>query len=440
MKTLKKITFLSLISLSLLSFGQSNNLDIISKKYNQLLEEKNKGVALLVKKDNKVETISLGNFGLNERAVFNIGSATKTFTAILIMQEFEKGNLQLTDSIGKYLSPIINVDASLTIEALLTHQSGLDEVVQNNILDIFYGKNDSLYNDNLLYQIEANNPDEIGKFNYCNTNYLLLGKIIEKVNDQSYFDVLRDRILVPLKMTQTYPYLHQNIPNLAAPQFQGKDVSEYLDYRFFATMAHSAGSIASTLSDMEIFYSSLFETETLLKKESVKMMMENGSKSYGYGLFKTTLNEQIHFGHGGNNIGYSFASEYNPNTKGMILMFSNDIQVASEGLIKSDLLTYLDNQVIEEFKSIDIDNFRNCVGTYLLKEANLELEIVIEGEKMFLISEAQGSKSELIQKAANAMSDTEVGVTLTLIEGDNESLTFNQNGFETTMSRIEKSK
>ncbi len=437
MKTLHQLLIL-LIALFIKHIGytQTNDLTAISNKYDSLLKEQNKGISILVKKDNKTETVSIGNFNLDKNSVFNIGSATKTFTAILILQEYEKGNLKLTDSIGTYLTPIPNIDSSLTIETLLAHESGLDEIIGKNVLDIFYGKNDTIYNSNLLDQVEKNNPEMVGSFDYCNTNYFVLGRIIEKVNDQSYFDVLRERIFIPLKMTKTYPYVHKNIPNLATPYYEGKDVTNYLDYRYFANIAYAAGSIASTLTDMEVFYTSLFETERLLKKETVKMMMESGNKHYGLGLFKTDVNGTAYYGHGGNNIGFAFRNQYNPITKDMYLIFSNCRTIPSKSAITNDVLAYVNNNPIESFRNIDIDNFKKYAGTYFLKEANLTLKITLENNKMYLVSEAQGVKSELTQQNEKSLYDTTVGVILTQIQNDNNSLSFSQNGFTTTINKI----
>ncbi|CAL2108385.1 D-alanyl-D-alanine carboxypeptidase [Tenacibaculum sp. 190524A02b] len=436
MKTIQHLAIVILLLIQSVLFAQENKLDIIRQKFDPLLKEQNKGIAVLVKKNNQIKTVSLGNFNLNENHVFNIGSATKTFTAILFLQELEKGNLKLTDSIGTYLPPITNVDSSITIEALLTHESGLDEVIGKNLQEIFYGKKDSLYTDNLLNQIEKNNPDMIGKFDYCNTNYFLLGKIIEKVTDQSYFDLLRERIIIPLKMNNTYPYVHKNLPNLATPYDNNKDVTAYLDYRYFANIAYAAGSIASTLADMEVFFSSLFETEILLKKETLKLMLESGNKIYGLGIFKENYKGEKIYEHGGNNIGYSFINAYNPKTKNLFLSFTNSHRMPLGKSLKNDLFSYLNNQAIEKFNSINIADFKDITGKYLLKEANLIFEITQEKNKLFLIAKAQGIKSELIQKNKTTLYDTSVGATLTKIEGTNDRLTFNQNGFTTTISKV----
>ncbi|MEL0642918.1 serine hydrolase domain-containing protein [Olleya sp. Ti.3.14] len=436
MKTLQQFTLLLFVLIQSISFAQEDKLDLINQKFNTLLTQQNKGVAILIKKDTEINTLSLGNFNLHENHVFNIGSASKTFTAILLLQEVEKGTVKLSDNIGMYLTPLKNVDNGLTILQLLTHESGLDEVIGKNIQDAFYAKNDSVYNIDLLNQIEQNNPKMIGKYDYCNTNYLLLGRIIEKITDQSYFDLVRERIIIPLKMNNTYPYLHKGLPNLATPYHQEKDVTAYLNYKFFANIANSAGSIASTLSDMELFYTSLFETDILLKKETVQQMMASGNENYGLGIMKSNNANEKLFGHGGNNIGYAFRNAYNPKSKNLFLMFSNTMSIPFEKTLKNDLLAYLSNEKIEKFKTVNIEKFKKYTGRYLLKEANLTLEIIEENTKLYLVVEAQGVKSELTQKNETTLYDTVVGATLEIIDCNEKALTFSQNGFTTTINKI----
>lgn len=435
MKLLQQCTLVLFLCIHAMSFGQENLASVITEKYDAQLTEKNKGVAILTKKDTKIEKASLGNFNLTEQSVFSIGSATKTFTAILLLQEVEKGTIQLSDSIGKYLSPITNVDPSLTIEMLLTHTSGLDEVVGKNIVDIFYSKDDSVYNQSLLSQIEENNPEMIGTFSYCNTNYLLLGKILEKINDQHYFDLLEQRIFKPLQLNNTYAYLHKNIKNLAPPTFDNKDVTDRIDHRFYGDMANAAGSIASTLSDMQLFYTSLFETEKLLKKESLQLMLSSGNEYYGLGIFKMKYNDIQYYGHGGNNIGYAFSNGYNPITKELFLLFTNSIAMPLNA-IEDDVIGYLNDQKMALDTPLDVKNYTDVLGTYLIKEADLVLKITQEGDKMYLVSEGQGVKDELTLKNTNTLYEAKYGVTLERIDGDTNALKFSQNGFETIIKRV----
>ena len=276
----------------------------------------------------------------------------------------------------------------------------------------------------------------IGKFDYCNTNYFLLGRIIEKLTDQSYFDVLRERIIQPLQLEHTYPYVHKNLSNLATPMHDDKEVTEFLDYRYFANIAFAAGSVASTLVDMEIFYTSLFETEKLLKKETLNLLLNSGNDVYGLGIFKPNGKEDNYYSHGGNNIGYSFRNGYNRDTKNLFMVYSNSRKIPQSKMISTDLIAFTNGESITQFSAVVIDDFKNYVGTYLLAEANLELEIVLEGDAMYLVVPSQEAKSELTQKNSTTLIDKSVGATLTIIEGTTDRLKFEQNGFSTEIVKV----
>ena len=116
MKSLNPFLIIALLLFNVfVTLSQEKPLATIVDKYDASFKEKNQGISLLIKKDGQTHTTSIGAHKLNEHNVFNIGSTTKTFTAILLLQEVEKGNIKLTDSIGAYLEPIANLQTKLKI-------------------------------------------------------------------------------------------------------------------------------------------------------------------------------------------------------------------------------------------------------------------------------------------------------------------------------------
>ncbi|MFK7813375.1 MAG: hypothetical protein AB8B59_12860 [Maribacter sp.] len=97
--------------------------------------------------------------------------------------------------------------------------------------------------------------------------------------------------------------------------------------------------------------------------------------------------------------------------------------------MNTDLKSFLNDQKIAQFSALDIDNFKDYTGTYLLAEANLELEIVLEGGTMYLVVPSQDAKSELTQKSETTLMDKTVGATFSIIEGA-------QDGFSTEITRV----
>ncbi|HHG85950.1 MAG TPA: class C beta-lactamase-related serine hydrolase [Bacteroidetes bacterium] len=416
------------------SQAQNGQLAHVTDKYDPYFKDMGVGFSVMVRKGQHTEVASLGAFDYDEHTTFNIGSGTKAFTAILILQEEEKGHLALTDSIGKYLSPIKNVDGSLSILTLLHHESGLGELVGAGYEKAFFTTHDSLYATNFLDQIPPGDTSKVGTFSYCNTNYILLGHILEKVTDQYYFDLLQDRIFTPCGMQNTYPYLHRQIPNLAHPTQGGKDVFDHLNHRFFAQYAFSAGSIASTLADMEKYYAHLFTQTTLLSPASLKKMLEVGESNYGLGIMKMELHGKTYYGHGGNNLGYAYRDYYNPETKEIVLLFVNSERVAFGKRLKDELIAYVHGEAQGPvFREDNVAHFQAFTGKYTLDDIGLEFELkVIEGELNLLI---QGASLILLSSQDNVLFTAEFGVELEVQPTQPDVLLFRQGRMATTASK-----
>ncbi|WP_435261479.1 serine hydrolase domain-containing protein [Tenacibaculum sp. nBUS_03] len=403
-------------------------------KYTPYITELNQGVGVLVKQNRKVSVANTGKYNFNEYTIFNIGSATKKMTAILLLQEIEKGSIKLSDSIGTYLQPIKNVDGSLTIESLLRHRSGLGEIVGKNIEKDFYAKSDVFYNSNFLNKIPKSNSKKIGKYNYCNTNYILLGHLLEKVTDKSYFNLLQERIFTPCNMKNTYPYISKKLKNLAKPIHRKKDVTSYLDYRFFANYAYAAGSVASNLNDISKFYNHLFKKGTLISKESLQKFTAFDDANYGLGIMKF---KDGYIGHGGNNIGYSFREYYNPENQNLILLFSNSRIIPFNKMIKNELFNFINGktETIYFNKNVTSD-FKNVLGKYLFNSHGMKMTMEIKEENNHLYFLAQGAQVILISKEKNKLYNGSFGIELEINPKESEELIFRQNGLETTIKLI----
>ncbi len=432
MKILKLILTSVFCLVTLFSYTQSLTTQL--KKYDPYIQELNQGIAVLVKQNGKTTTANSGNYNFDGNTVFNIGSATKKMTAILLLQEVEKGTLKLSDSLGKYLQPIKNVNGSLTIETLLRHQSGLGEIVGKNFEKEFYAKSDQFYNADFLRKIPKNNPKQIGKYKYCNTNYILLGHVLEKITDKRYFDLLQERIFTPCNMTSSYPYVSKNLKNLATPTHKQQDVTSYLDYRFFANYAYAAGSVASTLNDITKFYSHLFQKKTLLSESSLKAFTTFDDANYGLGIMKF---KDGYVGHGGNNLGYSYREYYNPENQNLILLFSNSRFIPFSKMLKNELFDFIDGKTTTiSFNKNIVSDFKDVKGKYLFDSHGMKMDMEIIEHNNHLYFAAQGAKVILVSTETNKLYNGSFGVELEVNPNNINELIFRQNGLETTIKRI----
>lgn len=429
----KGLAFFALVCLFSSAFGQSSGLNRILQKYHPYVEESKNGMAFLVRKGGQVETGSIGEYDFDENTVFNIGSNTKTMTAVLVLQEQEKGRLSISDSIGTYLDKIDNVDGSLSIEELLRHESGLGEVCGEHFMTYFYCADDSAYRTDFTDKIPAPQDSMRGKYEYCNTNYFLLGHILEKVTDRSYFDLLRERIFEPCGMRDSHPYVHTGIEHLATPTLHGKDVSEHLNHKFFSKYAFSAGSVASTLKDMYSFYDHLYIQGSLLSDQSFALMTDFGSGEYGMGMMTERIGGTDYIGHGGNNVGFAYRNYFDPATKNLCLIFGNDLYMPVEGLISKEIDDYLNQRpTFGQFDDNTTKVFKKHIGKYRLEKIDHELEIVKNEDRLFL--NVQGMELALVSLNENCLIYPSYGIRMELME-DSKDLTFYQSGEKLLMKR-----
>ena len=260
-----------------------------------------------------------GKTQVNPYSVYEMGSVTKTFTAVAIMQLVEKGKLHLSDTLDQFWPEYRNA-AAITVDDLLCMQSGLVDYQGEidygleNPSEIFHD-DCGLTDDQLVEGIftkGVRNPPR-STFEYCNTNYYLLALIIEKVTGQSYDEYLKKNIFKPCGMDHTSSCTKGDVtcgPDLdvLSPDMQ-EYIKEITDENLNMDCVHIArgcGDIHSCTADMLAFDRALMSGK-LISQESLDLMMAFNmeftmdSVAYGRGLYK----QNLHFGHSGRTMLYN---------------------------------------------------------------------------------------------------------------------------------------
>ncbi|MBO72489.1 MAG: hypothetical protein CMD35_02625 [Flavobacteriales bacterium] len=146
---------------------------------------------------------------LDENSAMQVASITKPITATVILQLLEEGKLSLTDTITKYLTKLPENYHKITIKQLLSHRSGLSPYPYY-CHDKIENKKKLIYNDTVLCVIDFHNPKPYyspnQKYNYCNTNYMLLASIIEKIENKTYAEVIDKRIIEKCSMKNSFVF------------------------------------------------------------------------------------------------------------------------------------------------------------------------------------------------------------------------------------------
>jgi CubicO group peptidase (beta-lactamase class C family) len=233
---------------------------------------------------------------INNETKFYIGSTSKTFTALAIMQLVEQGKIDLEESVTTYLEDF-TVSNKITVRHLLHHVSGMTEANYISALPPHAQFSDLIQDMNkmsLTYQ-----PDE--RFSYFNQNYSLLGAIVEKVSGQSYIDYIEINIIQPLGLFNTSFHGEVDTPgHLSFFGFSIKRIEPYIQYDL------PAGYITSTAEDLVFFLEALRTNDQSVgvSTEGINLMMK-GNPFYGMGLMVGEIYGRDVVHHGGALPGYT---------------------------------------------------------------------------------------------------------------------------------------
>jgi D-alanyl-D-alanine carboxypeptidase len=212
-----------------------------------------------------------------------IASVTKTFTAVVIMQLIEEGKLSLDETVDAWLPKQPNGDR-ITVRMLLSHTSGLADYQFGGDIERWTR---AWAPEELI--AEANRAGPVGKPGsrvpyYSNTNYIMLGLIIEKVTGHSWADEIEARIIKPLGLKDTTTIKDDAWKTAAVPGHI-KTADGYLSTLEFpwhphASTAWAAGGMISSALDLMTFASAIFDGK-LVSRETLGIMTQPMGTSDG---------------------------------------------------------------------------------------------------------------------------------------------------------------
>jgi CubicO group peptidase (beta-lactamase class C family) len=262
---------------------------------------------------------------------FEIGSMTKQFTAMLVLQLVNEQRLRLGGHISDYL-PYYRVDTAkrVTLHELLSHTSGIPNFL--TLPGFLDGPASRMHYSPESFIRKFCSGDlqfEPGsKFEYSNSGYFILGAILERVTGKSYESLLRERIFQPLGMKDSgYAHTEALIPHRARGyERSGRGVS---NARFYdMSIPFSAGALYSTVEDLYKWDQALY-TERLLPAAYRELLFRPNLDNYGYGWALLIPK-----------LGQPFAGEPIPMHGGAIFGFQSLIQRIPR---ERDLIVLLDN-------------------------------------------------------------------------------------------------
>jgi CubicO group peptidase (beta-lactamase class C family) len=323
---------------------------------------------------------------------YQVGSISKLFTAVMLMQQVEKGKLNLSDKLSKYYPDAPNSD-KITIETLLNHTSGLGDYVGENYQWLFKKPvGDKAILDTIKAQGVEFQPGE--KTRYSNSGYYLLSRILEKVTKKPYNVLLKENITSKADMKNTFSVLDNPTNVFRSYEKEDGKWKEKEDFDFHNCIG--LGDIVSTPNDLNIFINALFNNKFLKKETLDKMKPKPGSKlDFGLGIMAVPFYNQVSFGHGGDTAGSHSIAAYSTKEDYSISMVingeeypHNNISIGILSIIYDEKYDYPKLENTSETASYD-GKLKKYIGDYTSPDIPLDLKIFVNDGNLFAQGKGQ---------------------------------------------------
>lgn len=263
----------------------------------QIVDDGVPGVAGLARRGGRVVTAASGAADVTTGRPmapgdrFRVGSITKTMVATVVLQLVAEHRLRLGDSVARWLPGLVPSGQDITVRELLQHTSGLFDYTKDpGFLRAFLADPTRVWQPRALIRIAVTHPPWFPpgtRFRYSNTDYVLLGLIVQAATGQPVGQELADRIFVPLGLRHTSLPFTQVIPPrpYAHGYLLGQPGGPLDITRVSPSWAWAAGAVVSTAADLARFYTALL-TGRLLPPPLLHQMLTTvpAGHGVGYGL------------------------------------------------------------------------------------------------------------------------------------------------------------
>jgi D-alanyl-D-alanine carboxypeptidase len=314
----------------------------VQQSLDQLVKAGLPGAVALVRNGDHLTTAAAGYADLvtHERMTtrdhVRIGSNTKVFTATMMLQLVGEHRLRLDDTVEHVLPGTIRNGSDITVRQLLNHTSGLFDYENDPRFAAPYETDPAYYWAPRALVALADSHARLfspgTKWSYSNTNYMLLGLMIEKLTHHSYTHELERRIIEPLKLHNTqFPVRSTAIESPYAHGYELNQPGGPLDITHYSpSTAWAAGALTSTVSDLARFDKALLMGKLLSPARLAEMKQtvpmndaQDPSKRYGLGLTEENLCGTTMWGHTGTLLGFQTNAFTSSDGKIQILLATN---------------------------------------------------------------------------------------------------------------------
>ena len=278
---------------------------------------------------------------LTTDTIMSVGSISKTFVSALVGRLVQAGTIGLDDPLSKYV-PTFTDAAKITIRELLDHTSGIRDLFKVKTMNtaIMANKAATWTADKVLAGIGTQLYSPGSHYYYSNTDYVLLGKVIQKATGKSVSSLVRTDFLTPLGMTHTFLQTEEKVTGSEAHGYMRKGsnasnaAGKMIPFTSEVTAVGPAGAYVSTPSDLAVWANALYGGYVLDEATLASIVDISPTarfvghalifgSGYGLGFEEATVDGQTAWGHRGHLDGFWSAMEYLPAYHLSIVVLTN---------------------------------------------------------------------------------------------------------------------
>jgi CubicO group peptidase (beta-lactamase class C family) len=253
---------------------------------------------------------------------FRLGSITKQFTAALVLLMQQEGKLNINDPVSKYLPDAPKAWEKITLANLLGHTSGIPNFTSLKEFGTWAASAHTWDEEYAFFRDKPLDFEPGTKFSYSNSNYEVLGGILEKVSGEKYGDLLRQRIFGPLGMNDSGLDSDELLLSKRAEGYTPGPKGLMVARSESMSVPFSAGSIYSTTGDLLKWEHGLFGGK-VLSADSLKAMTTPGKGDYGLGVMIHNEDGVKVVEHGGGIEGFNTNLIYVPEKRICVVVLAN---------------------------------------------------------------------------------------------------------------------
>lgn len=285
-----------------------------------------------------------GGAPLDASAPWIIGSTTKTFVAVVVLQLAQEGKLDLDATVGPFF-PDLPAASRITTRQLLQHTSGLPEYLHTPAVSDD-ARREWRARELIAVAVAEGPVGEPGAgYRYSNTNYLLLGEIVERVTSRPWYAEVRSRILAPLGLRHTGYAGEPSAPRIGAGHIVADGKFVDATHRWHPSIGGAAGAMYSTAADLLAFTLALLEGDLLDAKRTAEMRtfvpgddLGYVRHAYGLGLERYTVNDLTILGHMGIGSAHGSFIGYDPTSRVAVAVQINSATSGPAAVMAAEVL------------------------------------------------------------------------------------------------------